>query len=436
MDIRAHVISLNENRLRVINELRGVLDATLGRDRNEEEKANIARLDQRIMDIDAERTEFIAREIREQESAALMDAQFRAFGEPAAPQGRQADPNAELRAFLRGTGGAIGDNGARYMEVDLRGAMKERQLLRSGASAEEIRALAWDTGSSGSLVPSSVSRTLYQYLEANNGIFNAPTTKIVTSTGENIPFQKLGAHAIATQVSGQGTLLAGTDPTFLKMTLGAFKYGELVIIANELMSDSVIDIGEFIGRDIGRALGRVTATALTVGSGSGAPNGIMTAILGAATIATGGSLILPTVEKLIDLKYSVADAYRSDPSCGWLMNDSTAGTLSKIRDGAGGTVGAFLWRPSLTQGLISGAPDVFLDKPVYIETNVAAQASNAKTVAFGAMSAYYIRTVGNVMIESDSSRYFDTDQTGVRGKMRLDGNLIDTTAVNCIKQSV
>jgi HK97 family phage major capsid protein len=118
------------------------------------------------------------------------------------------------------------------------------------------------------------------------------------------------------------------------------------------------------------------------------------------------------------------------------MNDSTAGTLRKLRDGAGGTVGAFLWDPSLTNGVQGGQPDRFLGKPVYTDSNVAAQASNAKTVAFGDMSAYYVRTVGNVVIERDDSRYFDTDQVGFRGKLRVDGDLIDTAAVNIIKQSV
>ena len=88
----------------------------------------------------------------------------------------------------------------------------------------------------------------------------------------------------------------------------------------------------------------------------------MTILAGAGTnapIKTGGSLIAPTVEKFIDLQYSVADSVRQRGS--WLMHDSTAGSIRKLRDGAGGTIGAFLWEPSLTAGLQSGQPDRFLD---------------------------------------------------------------------------
>jgi HK97 family phage major capsid protein len=430
VDIRAHVITLNETRARVFNELKAVLDDTAGRERNEEEKAVIARLDARIDELDAEVREYVARATRENEAAELREAQARVFGE--APKASATAAVDELRAFIDAS--LRGDKVS--MEIDLRGARRERELLRQGASAEELRVLAWDTGSSGSLVPTTLARTLYEYMEASNGIWMAPTTRINTTSGEQLEFPRLAAHAIGTQVSGQGTALAGTDPTFAKMTLNAFKYGQLVVVASEVVQDSGIDIASFLGRDLGRGLGRVIATDLVVGTGTNEPNGIMTAIVGSGTIATGGSLITPTVEKLIDLQYSVNDSYRSDPSCAWLMNDSTAGTIRKLRDGAGGTIGAFLWEPSLTSGIINGTPDRLLGKPVYVDSNVAAAGSNAKTVAFGAMNAYYVRSVGNPVLESDNSRYFDTDQIGYRVKTRVDGDLIDTAAVNVIKQSV
>ena len=237
------------------------------------------------------------------------------FGEPAV---QRAEMSADM--FLRqwATGKVASGFEGNALEVNIRGAQKERELLRQGASADEIRALAWDTGSSASLVPTTLARTLYEYMEAANGLLRAPTTKLYTNAGETMVFPRLGAHAIATQVSGQGTTLAGTDPTFAKMTLDAFKYGELVKVSSEVLSDSGIDIASFLGRDMGRALGRLTATAYVTGSGSGAPNGLVTAIVGSGTIATGGSLITPTVEKLIDLQYSVVDEYRG-ASAAWLM---------------------------------------------------------------------------------------------------------------------
>lgn len=431
MDIRAHVEKLNEKRMRAWEAQKAELDNTAGRERTAEEQARIERMDAEIDEIDAEIREFVMRERREREAAELREAQALVFNRDPGASTPQKAIN-ELRSFLDAC--MRGEKVA--LEVDVRSAAKERELLRQGASAMELRDLAWDTGSSGSLVPTTLARSLYEYMEASNGIFRAPTTKLNTTSGEPLDLPRVNAHTIGTLVVAQGTVIGGTDPTFLRTRLDAFKYGALVVVASEVVSDSGIDIEGFLGRNIGRALGRVIATDLVVGSGSGRPNGIMTAIAGSGTIATGGSLVTPTVERLIDLQYSVNDEYRNSPDAAWLMNDSTAGTLRKLRDGAGGTIGAFLWQPSLTNGIINGQPDRLLDKPVYTDPNVQAAGSANKTVAFGDMSAYYVRTVGNPVIERDDSRFFDSDEIGFRGKWRVDGDLLDTLAVNCIRQVV
>jgi len=428
MDIRAHVIALNEDRARVVSELRADLDATQGRERNQEEIAKIAKLDARIDAIDVEVREFVTRETRETEAAALRESTMKVFGEANTTRAA-VSADQYLREWAQGRQSG-------ELVVDLRGAQREREMLRHGASADEIRALAWDTGSAASLVPTTLARTLYEYMEASNSLFRAPTTKVYTAGGETMVFPRVGAHAIATQVSGQGTAFAGTDPTFAKMTLDAFKYGELVKVSSEVLSDSGIDIASFLGRDMGRALGRKTATDFVTGSGAGQPNGLMSALGGSGTIVTGGSLITATVEKLIDLQFSVADEYRNGGSAGWVMKDSTAGTLRKLRDGAGGTVGAFLWEPSLTNGIQGGTPDRLLGFPVYTDSNVAAQGSAAKSIAFGDLSAFYIRVVGNTTIERDDSVGFATDEVFFRAKLRVDSDLIDATALNVIAQVV
>ena len=91
------------------------------------------------------------------------------------------------------------------MAVPISGVIRERELVRQGASPQEIRALTWDTGSAASAVPTSMARALYETLAAEISMLRAPTMKIVSSSGEAMDFPTVVTHGIATQVSGQGT---------------------------------------------------------------------------------------------------------------------------------------------------------------------------------------------------------------------------------------
>ncbi len=440
-EIRARQLELNNDRLRAWEEGKRLLDdvAAQKRDLSAEERQTWDRINTEISSIDEQIKLLEIRETRERESAQLREMNERVLSTADLDKHKRDSEIAvdDFRAFLRGAHNPAWvdpESGKRAFPVDLRMAAAERALIRRNAPEAEFRALYWNTGSSGSLVPTTLARSLYEYMEASIAMMRAPTTKITTATGEALQFPYLTAHSIGTQVIAQGTAIGGTDPTFDRMQLDAYKFGQLVAVANEVLQDTVIDIGSFLGRDMGRGIGRLLDQKFTTGTGTGEPKGIMTA--GSLRVTTGGSLITPTVEKLIDLEYSVPDEYRNGGAAGWVMSDSTAGTLRKLRDGAGGTIGAFLWEPSLTNGVQNGTPDRLLGFPVFTSANVATAGSANRTVAFGDLSAYYIRTVGSLVVESDSSYGFNTDTTYFRAKVRADGDLIDTAAVSVLGQQV
>lgn len=431
MDIQARVIALNETRLKAWEQGKTLLDAVGTREMTAEERQEWDRINTHINDIDAEVRNLVDTERREREAAQLRDAAAQVFGEHKAAQREQSESD-QIRAWLYSADPHKGD-----FEIDIRRAAKERQLLRQGASPDEIRALSWDATSGSLVVPTTMARTLYEYLEASIAAFRMGATQISTSTGENMLLPTLSAHAIGTQVASQTTALAGTDPTFGQAALNAYRYGQLVDVANDLVRDAAFDLAAWLGRDIGRALGRVIDADLIVGTGTAEPTGYAV-LAGAGTnapVTTGGSLIAPTVEKFIDTVYSVNDGAR-DNGAVWLMKDSVAGTVRKLRDGAGGTVGAFLWAPSLTQGITGGQPDSFLGYPVYTDPNMAAAGSNATLAIFGDPSEYVIRTVGNPVIETSSDFRFSTDQTAFRGKWSVGGNHTAKGHVNSLVQNV
>ncbi len=192
----------------------------------------------------------------------------------------------------------------------------------------------------------------------------------------------------------------------------------------------------FVAGNVARAVGEKIATALITGGGSGAPNGIETAVTNAFA-PTGGTIAGVvagvTYDNLIDLVYSVNDNYRSKPSAAFLMRDLTAAAIRKLRDGAGGTVGAYLWDASLTAGIQNGEPDRLVGYPVYTDPNVASIASTKKVVYFGDWNAYYVRTVGGFRFERSDEVAFASDEVAFRGLSRVDGDHFDANAINAIR---
>jgi HK97 family phage major capsid protein len=429
MDIKAHTEALRLERMNVIKQLESRLDETAGKERSEEEKAVIARMDARIDEIDAEVAQMAKRHQREIDAVALRNANEALFGAPAVEAREQREAHT-IRSWARD-----GFQGA--FEVDLDAARAEALAVRNGAGPDELRVMNYQTSSGSLVVPTTLARTLYQYLEAGIAGFRIGARVVNTSTGEPLQFPRLSAHAVAVGSIPQGTSIGGTDPTFARTQLDSYKYGQLVAVSSELVDDSAFDIGAWLAEDIGRGMGRLIDTDLVVGVGTANPKG-MTILAGAGTnapITTGGSLIAPTYEKFVDTVYSVNDAYRS-MGAAWLMKDSNAAVIRKLRDGAGGTVGAVLWEPSLTNGIQGGQPDRFLGYPVYTDPNCAAAGSNAILATFGWFGEYVIRTVGNPVIERDNSVYFATDQVAFRGKWRVDGDHLDVSSLNTLVQNV
>jgi len=433
MDIRSHVRALNEERIKAHKELNDHFDAVVsshpGQPMNEEEKAVEARIQARIDELESEITRFVDRETREVESAKVREVNASVFG-PAPVEQTQSEV-ARFAAWARGEGDA-------RFDVDLRGAQRVVDAIRAGADARDIRNTISTGGlaDSGSLlVPTDLASTIYEYMTASVAMMRMPTTKWNTSGGNPLDFPKVVTHGIGTQV-GEGTAIGGTDAVFGKITLNAYKYGQLVYLTRETLQDDGVDILGFVASNVARAVGEKVGEALVTGGGSGAPNGINTIVTNAnaPTGGTIGGLVAGiTYENLVDLVYSVNGNYRDRPSTGFLMKDKTAGQLRKLRDGAGGTVGAVLWAPSLTAGIQGAEPDRLLGYPVWTDPNVASIASTNKVAYFGDWSTYYVRVAQGFSLERSDDFKFSEDLVSFRGLARVDGDAIDANAINAIR---
>jgi len=301
-------------------------------------------------------------------------------------------------------------------------ANREIKSIELFASAEETRmltehrALSKGTATAGGhTVPVTFVGKLYEHMIETATLLRGGATVWNTTTGETIDIPITTAHGTAALVAEAGTI-PQADPAFLKRSLGAYKYGDLILVPSELLTDTAVDLEGYLARMAGRAVGNALGAHLITGTGSSQPAGIMTLTTLGATSPTG-TTGAPTFDTLIDLYYSVISPYRNSPDAAWLIKDTTAGALRKLKD----LENRYIWEAAVT----AGTPDTILSKPVLTDPNVAATALGAKSIAIGDLSTYTVRLVNNIRFERSDDFKFDTDVVAFRCLIRGDGMLVD-----------
>jgi HK97 family phage major capsid protein len=246
------------------------------------------------------------------------------------------------------------------------------------------------------------------------------STVLNTASGENLQIPSLAQYSTAAIV-GEGTAISESDPVFNSfITLGAYKFSFLVQLSRELVEDSGVDILRFLADQTGNELGVRVNASLTTGSGTNQPKGIVVA---SAVGVTGGTAVSGafTADNLIDLVYSVDTAGRRLAGSGFQMNAKSIGAMRKLKD----TAGNFVFQPALS----ADANDLLLGYPVFENPAMADTATSAKSVIFGHLPSYFVRSVGGIKLDRSDDFAFSSDLITFRATMRVDGNLPQTSHV-------
>ena len=274
-------------------------------------------------------------------------------------------------------------------------------------------------GSTGSPVPTSFYDQVIM-LARHVGPMLETSTIINTAGGENLQIPSLAAYSTGT-VTSEAAVIGESDPTFNAFkTLGAFKYSFLTQISTELAADAGVDILSLLAANTGNSLGYDVNAALTTGTGTVQPTGIVTSAGSGVTGGTGVSGAF-TADNLINLVYSVDTAGRRMAGTGWQMNATSIAAVRKLKD----TAGQYLFSPSLS----ADARDLLLGYPIYENPAMASPATSAKSVIFGNLSSYFARTVGGIQLDRSDDFAFSSGLITFRSVMRVDGALIQPSHV-------
>lgn len=307
-----------------------------------------------------------------------------------------------------------------HVDQDKRTGQRMVHETRSLKPVTEQRAGLVDgtTTAGGYLFAPSFRTVLYQHLIFNAAIMQTRATVITTGSGENILLPKTTSHPAKGTVVAEAAAIGESDPAFGQGTLGAYKYGNIVLVSTELEQDTQVDLLGYIGRIMGVQLGNGFGADCVTGAGASGPQGVL---VGAGTVAqvVGGTpaasgVSFTELEKVYD---NIIPPYQLQGE--WFMGQSA---FSKIRS-LTNTQGTPIFIPTLT----GDQPDTIFGKRVVLDPNMPAPASNATSIAFGDFSTYFIRQVDGVRFERSIDYQFGSDQVAYRALLRADGRLLDLT---------
>jgi HK97 family phage major capsid protein len=366
-------------------------------------------------DLSAEEREFVDRTFAElDEKRAMIDTLVEA-------EKREREISESMRGL---------EDVVRPVEARTAAAESDADILRSLLMGErrahsfkfEKRDIA--KTSSNAPVPTSFSDAVIDQARLVGPMLDPSVVTVLnTASGEDLVLPSLSSWSTAA-IEAEAATIDESDPAFGKTTLKAYKYAFLVQVSQEFLADSNIDVIGFLGQQAGNAIGYAVNNALTVGTGTVEPRGIVAAasagVTGGTATATAGTGHF-TADNLIDLVYSLDGAARRLPGFGVMANGSSIGAMRKLKTSSGD----YVFVPSIQPG----TPDSILGYSLIENPAMASVASAAKSVIAGHFPSYYVRTVGGIDVARSDDFAFNTGQVTLRFQIRVDGNLPQTTHV-------
>lgn len=427
-------MNLKELQLK-LGELRTQATAALDEIRANTDDARTAELEQRHDAIMADFDKTVAAIEREERHAATMqrfesreeqreqrEREARRPGSSGEARGEDDGDKPEYRdafhAMLR-AGGDVSELSA-----------EQRSVLKAGVRrGAEFRAQTVGTAAGGGYtVPVTLANFIIKSMAAWGPMHDDDIcTTINTASGEQINIPTVDDTGVAVVKHTEGTALTddgGSDVTFGTKALNAYVFDtEFIRWSMELAQDSIFNVEQLLGELLGERLGRRANTELTVGDGTGDPNGIVTASSLGKTAAGAAAI---TGDEIIDLLHSVNPAYRQSPKARFMFNDATLAVIRKLKDGQGN----YLWQMG---DVTTGVPGTLLGYRYSINQAMAGVATGQKSMIFGDFGKYYVRKVGSPVIGVMRERFWP--DLGIAGLIRLDGELGDTAAVKHLIQA-
>ncbi|HOW32783.1 MAG TPA: phage major capsid protein, partial [Bacteroidales bacterium] len=203
--------------------------------------------------------------------------------------------------------------------------------------------------------------------------------------------------------------------TFSSKTLKAYTFSsKYVLVSQQLLQDSVINVEEVLRDLLAERLGRILADYFTTGTGSSQPGGIVYQATDSGVTPATAAI---TRANILDLMFSVNSSYRNNGA--FMFNDSTLKTIMKLTFASGDD--RPLWQPNI----IGSAPDRLEGRPYFINDVMDGVAAGKDSMIFGDLSKFIVRSVRETQLFVFREKFMAKLQIGFLAWNRWDSVLLD-----------
>lgn len=273
--------------------------------------------------------------------------------------------------------------------------------------AQEIRAgeIQLTQGANGAIIPVSIANKII--VAVKDMVPFLTLSDVINTTGKlSVPvYGEDATNYINADYVEEGTALTDNVGKFITVDLTGYVIGALALVSNKLITNSDIDIVNFIVNQVARALAEKLEKEFTVGTSNK-----ITGVLSAKTSITAASATAITYDELINLKHSIKQQFRKNAV--WLMNDTTYTAICKLKDNDG--------RPYFKDD-----DYMLLNNRVIVTDSMPEIAQSAKVIVFADLSGYTIKGAKAVEVTVLRERYAEKNMIGVMAYAEYDAKITD-----------
>ncbi|QQK75088.1 phage major capsid protein [Salicibibacter cibarius] len=400
-----NVQEMREKRANLVSQARDLIETA----EKENRELDTKQYDKIMADVDDLKAKIDRQETLEQEERFLEQSQGRVATnyQPGEMPGEERETNPRKTEQYRSA----------FWEAQRKGKNAINSEQHNLLHRQDVRSLAIGNDAVGGyIVPDEFEANLIRLVEDNN-VMRGLATTIQTGSGvREFPIERDRGEAFWI---GEEEDYETSDAEFGNITLGAHKLTTATFASEELLNDAFFDIEAYVSDIFGTRIAEKEELAFIDGDGDNKPTGVLEDATDEVEVSSASQL---KADKLLDLYHSLRRNHRRNST--FLIHDSMAKAIRKLKDGNG----QFIWAP----GIQAGQPDTILNRPVAISDHMPEAEAGNQVIAFGDFSRYYIADrVGMAMQRLDEVRAM-RGQIGFRMYRRLDGRLMDSTAVKTL----